>query len=370
MNEIFRAPSDTTPASTSQPGTGVSQGVASIVGALPAAAVVLDHDGRVIVANSIASSYGIIKCGRLAHPKLSKLVARWSRTAQPKEGRLRLAPGPLGRPERRLTVRVSPLGGGRLLVLVDDHSETERLDSVRREFLGNVSHELKTPTFAIGLLTEAIHAAAYDPARVRHFAAKLTEEVERLTALTHDVIELTRVQSTDPLADATFVKVSEVIDEAIERNRLAAQSAGITIRRRQETSPLVLGKHSVLVSAVNNLILNAIQHSTSGTHVKVNVEVADEIVEISVKDFGEGIKARELDRIFERFYRVDEARSRETGGSGIGFALVKHSVQSHGGEVRARSRRGDGSTFTIRLPQAHRSPQLGATTVIQKEEPA
>lgn len=370
MIEILRAPSDGAPPSASQQGTAVSQGVASIVGALPAAAVVLDPDGNVIVANSIASSYGLIESGRLAHPKLAKLIARWSGAAQPKEGRLRLAPGPLGRPERRLTVRVSPLGDQRRLVLVDDHSETERLDSVRREFLGNVSHELKTPTFAIGLLTEAIHAAADDPDRVRHFAAKLMEEVERLTALTHDVIELTRVQSTDPLADATFVEVSEVIDEAIERNRLTAQSAGITIRRNQDASPLVLGKHSVLVSAVNNLILNAIQHSTSGNHVQVNVDVVDEIVEIAVRDFGEGIKSRELDRIFERFYRVDEARSRETGGNGIGLAIVKHSAQSHGGEVRAQSRRGDGSTFTIRLPQAHGSPQLGAPAVTQKGDPA
>lgn len=370
MNEIHRTPTGGTPPNPTPPGAAVSQGVASIVGALPAAAVVLDNDGDVVIANSIASDYGLIESGRLAHPKLSKLVARWSGSGKPKEGRLRLAPGPLGRPERQLTVRVSPLGDGRRLVLVDDHSETERLNSVRREFLGNISHELKTPIFAIGLLTEAIHAAAEDPMRVRHFAEKLTEEIERLTALTHDVIELTRVQSTDPLADATLVKVCGVIDEAIERNRLTAQSADVEIRRKQKVSPLVLGKHSVLVSAVNNLILNAIQHSAPGTHIKVGVEVVDDIVEISVKDFGEGIKPRELDRIFERFYRIDEARSRENGGSGIGLAIVKHSVQSHGGEVRARSRRGDGSTFTIRLPQAHEPPRAGAPSTTKKEKSA
>ena len=351
-------------------GTAVSQGVELIVGALPAAAVVLDHEGNVIVANSIASSYGLIESGRLAHPKLSKLVARWSGSGKPKEGRLRLASGPLGRPERQLTVRASPLGDGRRLVLVDDHSETERLNSVRREFLGNVSHELKTPIFAIGLLTEAIHAAAEDPARVRRFADKLTEEVERLTALTHDVIELTRVQSTDALADATQVEVRKVIDEAVERNRLTAQSAGVRIHQKQKISPVVLGKHSVLVSAVNNLILNAIQHSAPDTHIEVNVEVVDDIVEISVKDFGDGIKAGELDRIFERFYRIDEARSRETGGSGIGLAIVKHSVQSHGGEVRARSRPGDGSTFTIRLPEAQKPTSATALTPANQEDPA
>lgn len=325
-----------------------------MVAALPSAAVVVDARGTVILANSIATSYGLIDAGRLGHPELSEVVTRCAESGRPKDGRLRLARGPLGGPELQLTVRVSLLGDGQLLLLADDHSEAERLNSVRRDFLGNISHELKTPIGAIGLLSEAIHSAAEDPVQVRRFADKLTAEVERLTALTHDVIELTRAQSTDALSGASLVKVRKVIDEAMERNRLAAQSAGVRIHREQDVSPLVLGQHSVLVSAVNNLILNAIQHSSPGSHVDVTVRVVDDVVEISVQDYGEGIPPHELDRIFERFYRVDEARSRLTGGSGIGLAIVKHSVQSHGGDVRAWSRPGDGSTFTIRLAQAHR----------------
>ena len=352
-----------------QRGPAVSKGVELIVGALPSAALVLDAEGGVIVANSIANSYGLVRSGRLAHPKLSKLLVRWSGSSKPKEGRLRLAPGPLGRPQY-LTLRVSPLEDGCRLVLVDDHSEAERLASVRREFLGNVSHELKTPTFAIGLLTEAIHAAAEDPTQVRRFSEKLSEEVARLTALTHDVIELTRIQSADVLADGALVDVGKVIDEAVERNRLTAESAGVRIRWKQQVSPSVLGKHSVLVSAVSNLVLNAIQHSALGTEIEVDVGAVKDIVEISVKDFGEGIKPSEIDRIFERFYRVDEARSRETGGSGIGLAIVKHSAQSHGGEVRVRSRPGDGSTFTIRLPEAPRPAATTPAPSLREEHPA
>jgi len=334
--------------------TAVSQGVALVVAALPSAAIVVDADSTVILANSIATSYGLINSGRLGHPELSSVVTRCAQSGKPKDGRLRLARGPLGGPELQLTVRVSLLGDGQLLVLADDHSEAERLNSVRRDFLGNISHELKTPIGAIGLLSEAMHSAAEDPVQVRHFAEKLIAEVERLTALTHDFIELTRAQSTDALADATLVKVRDVIDEALERNRLAAQSAGVEVRRQQEGSPLVLGQHSVLVSAVNNLILNAIQHSSPGSHVEITVRVVDDVVEISVRDYGEGIEPHDLDRIFERFYRVDKARSRLTGGSGIGLAIVKHSVQSHGGDVRVWSRPGDGSTFTIRLAHAHK----------------
>lgn len=338
-------------------GAYAPEGVALVVAALPSAAVVVDDDGGVVLANSLAMSYGLIDSGSLGHPELAAVVARCSEHGKPQHGQLRLARGPLGGPELQLTVRVSLLGEGQLLVLADDHSEAERINSVRRDFLGNISHELKTPIGAIGLLSEAIHLAADDPDRVRGFADKLTEEVDRLATLTHDVIELTRTQSTDALADARVVKIHRVLDEAMERNQFAAQSAGVEIRRYQEDSPVVLGQHSVLVTAVKNLILNAIQHSTPGSHVDVGVRVVDEIVEISVRDFGEGIEPHALERIFERFYRVDEARSRKTGGSGIGLAIVKHSVQSHGGDVRAWSRPGDGATFTIRLAQARGAQQ-------------
>lgn len=327
----------------------------------------LDGEGNVILTNSIATSYGLIDAGRLGHPELSAVVARCAKSGKPQKRELRLARGPLGGPEMHLTVRVLLLGHGQFLMLAEDHSEAERLNSVRRDFLGNISHELKTPIGAIGLLTEAIHSAAEDPARVRRFADKLTEEVERLTALTHDVINLTRAQSIDALADATLVKVHKVIDEAMERNRLAAQSAGVEIHRKQKVSPLVLGKHSVLVSAVKNLILNAIQHSSPGSHIEVSVRVVDDVVEISVRDFGEGIEPNELERIFERFYRVDEARSRQTGGSGIGLAIVKHSVQSHGGDVRAWSSPGSGSIFTIRLARAMKPASATTSTPTIKE---
>lgn len=335
--------------------TAVPEGIALVISALPSAAVVVDTDGHVALANSAASSFGLVTAGRLGHPELAALAARCVERGKPQTGELRLARGPLGGPELQLTVRVSLLAQGQLLLLADDHSEAERLDSVRRDFLGNISHELKTPLGAISLLSEAIHSAAEDPRRVRRFADQLTTEIERLSSLTQDVIELTRAQSIDALADADLVKVRKVVGEALERNRLAAMSADVRIHVRQESSPLVLGQHSALVSAVHNLILNAIQHSPAGSTVEVSVRVVDAVVEIAVNDSGKGIEPHELERIFERFYRIDEARSRHSGGTGIGLAIVKHSVQSHGGDVRAWSRPGDGSTFTIRLAEAHRA---------------
>ena len=334
------------------PSGGVPEGVAQVLAALPSAAVVLAADGTVALASPAAASYGLVNAGRLRHAELVALVDRSRLRGKTEVGELRLARGPLGGPELQLRVRVAALGDGLMLLLADDHSEAERVDAVRRDFLANISHELKTPVGAIGLLTEAIESAADDPARVRRFAAQLAEEASRLAHLTHDVIELTRAQSTDALSGARLVKVRKVLDEALDRNRLAAQSAGVEIVRRQDGSPQVLGQHGQLVSAVHNLILNAIQHSPAGSRVVVSVRVVDGVVEISVTDEGEGIEPHELERIFERFYRVDEARSRHAGGSGIGLAIVKHSVQSHGGDVRAWSRPGEGSTFTIRLAEA------------------
>ncbi len=312
----------------------------------------MSYDGEVALANPAAISFGLVSGGRLGHRELEELTEKCVERAKPQEGQLRLARGPLGGPELQLTVRVSALGDGHLLVLADDHSEAERLNSVRRDFLGNISHELKTPVGAISLLSEAINSAAEDPERVRRFSSQLTAEVERLAALTQDVIELTRAQSIDALADASLVKIRKVITEALERNRLTAQSAGVTIEVHQESSPAVLGQHAALVSAVHNLIRNAIQHSPPGSTIEVSTRVVDGVVEIAVKDSGEGIEPHALERIFERFYRVDEARSRHAGGTGIGLAIVKHSVQSHGGDVRAWSRPGEGATFTIRLAEA------------------
>lgn len=330
----------------------IPEGAAQVLAALPSAAVVLADDGSVVLASPAAVSYGLVDAGRLGHAELAALVQRSRARGKTEVGELRLARGPLGGPALQLRVRVTALSETHMLLLADDHSEAERVDSVRRDFLANISHELKTPVGAIGLLTEAIESAADDPQRVRRFASQLAEESRRLAHLTQDVIELTRAQSTDALAGARLVKVRKVVDEALDRNRLAAQAAEVEVVRQQQSSPAVLGQHGQLVSAVHNLILNAIQHSPSGSKVTVGVQVVEGIVEISVTDEGEGIDAHELERIFERFYRVDEARSRHGGGSGIGLAIVKHSVQSHGGDVRAWSRPGEGSTFTIRLAEA------------------
>jgi two-component system sensor histidine kinase SenX3 len=330
----------------------VPDGVDQVLDALESAGVVLDPSNNVIKASPGATALGLVWNGLLVHPHLVELVDRVRRGGDPITEDCELSRGPFGDVSIRLSVRVARLGSRYVLLLAEDRTESFRLDAVRRDFVANISHELKTPIGAVGLLAEALDGASDDPDQVRRFAHRLSEESQRLARITQDIIELSRLQAADALGDAERVSVKGVVSAAVDQNRVAADARHIELAMRGDKAAQVLGNEKLLVTAVHNLIANAIQYSPDESRVGIGVRTVDGIVEIAVTDQGEGIPEEDLDRVFERFFRVDQARSRNTGGTGLGLSIVKHAVQNHGGEVRVWSQPGRGSTFTIRLPEA------------------
>jgi two-component system sensor histidine kinase SenX3 len=248
---------------------------------------------------------------------------------------------------------VAPLTeDGLILVLVSDESEARRIDAVRRDFVANVSHELKTPIGALGLLSEAILGAKNQPEEVVRFATKMQNEAKRLTELVQEIIDLSRLQSSDPLQKAFPVEIEDIIREAINQAQISAEARGITIELGALQNATVIGDRDQLIAAVHNLVENAINYSPENTKVSVTSSIRDGLIEISITDQGIGIAESELGRIFERFYRVDPARSRQTGGTGLGLSIVKHVALNHGGDVKVWSKENVGSTFSILLPIA------------------
>jgi two-component system sensor histidine kinase SenX3 len=273
------------------------------------------------------------------------------REDQSQQGNIEIPRGPVGEGVKNLLVKVTPLGkDGLVLIVADDVSEGDRIDSVRRDFVANISHELKTPIGALSILSEAVLQASDDPAMVKHFAAKMGDTANRLTELVQQIISLSRLQDADPLTDAAAVDISWAIKSAVDQSQTNADARGIIISFDAEVEANVFGDHEQLVMALHNLIENAINYSPEKTKVAISTRVVANLVEIVVKDQGIGIAEREQTRIFERFYRVDPARSRETGGTGLGLSIVKHVVANHGGDVSVWSQIGEGSTFTLRLP--------------------
>ncbi len=230
---------------------------------------------------------------------------------------------------------------------------------MRRDYDANLSHELKTPNGALRQLSEAVGDAADDPAAVRHFAARMEREAVRLTTLVQEIIDLSRLQVADALHAPQPVAVDDVVAEAVDRVSLAAQRKRIEVGVGGDHGAVVYGHHNLLVTAVRNLVDNAIAYSPDATRVTVFVRRAGGLVEVAVSDQGLGIPAAEQERIFERFYRVDPARSRATGGTGLGLSIVKHVAANHGGDVTLWSVEGQGSTFTLRLPDS--AQPAGAT---------
>ena len=332
--------------------SGVPDGVDAVIDALESAGIVIDASNNVVKASPGALAFGLVWNGSLVHPQLADLVDRVRRTDEAITDEVELARGPFGDANMNLSVRVARLGARYMLLLAEDRTESHRLDAVRRDFIANISHELKTPIGAVGLLAEALQAASKEPDQVRRFAKRLSKEADRLGRITREVIELSRLQAADPLIRAELVDIDEVVALAVDQNRVPADSAGVTIVSGGATGAEVYGDGALLVTALHNLIANAIQYSPDGSRVGVGVSMVDGVVEIAVTDQGAGIPEDELERVFERFFRTDPARSRHTGGSGLGLSIVKHAVQNHGGDVRVWSQVGSGSTFTIRLPQA------------------
>ncbi|MFE5671272.1 sensor histidine kinase [Agromyces sp. NPDC056523] len=332
----------------------IPDGVDQVLDVLESAGVVLDPSNNVLRASPGALVLGLVRNQMLVHPELLELVASVRRTGEPIATELEVTRGPFSDATMQLAVRVARLGTRFVLLLADDRTESHRLDEVRRDFIANISHELKTPIASVSLLAEALDHAADEPEQVRRFAHRLSVESKRLGHITGEVIELSRLQASDALRPDVLLDVDRVVAAAVDQNRVVAAAKGVDVRVRAKSHAEVYGDEALLVVAVHNLVANAIAYSSEGGRVGVGVRVDGDAVEISVADQGIGIATEELDRVFERFYRVDQARSRNTGGSGLGLSIVKHTVQNHGGDVRVWSRPGKGSTFTVRLPLAER----------------
>jgi two-component system sensor histidine kinase SenX3 len=345
------------PAGSSVPAAGgLSPGATDVLDALRSATVVLDDDDRVVRASPTAHLLGLVRSDRLTAEPL-ETAAGFVRT----RGDYRSVEVEVDRGRTRGGVRVVraevvPLPGGLVLVTADDVTESRRLDAVRRDFVANVSHELKTPVGALSLLAEAVADAKDEPDTVERFAGRMQAEGARLTELVNELIELSRLQDPGRPLQIESVDVDAVVDEAVDAVRTAATAKDITVDRGEPSGLRLRAERAQVVTALRNLLANAVAYSPEATRVGVGVSTGDDgLVEISVTDQGVGISAEEQERVFERFYRVDQARSRGTGGTGLGLAIVKHVAARHGGEVTLWSLEGSGSTFTLRLPREARA---------------
>ncbi|SOD70679.1 two-component system sensor histidine kinase SenX3 [Jatrophihabitans sp. GAS493] len=357
------------PAATAASVTEVSQTPAAadqlpslVINALSNAVIVVNRSEQVILANPAARSMGLLNADRLDFDELTQLVRDCMIGARSSTGLIDLPLDRLGREPIALSVTAVPLPDAQapervaaVALLLDDVSETRRLEDVRRDFVANVSHELKTPVGALTLLAEAVQEAADDPEAVQRFAGRMQHEGARLGRLVRELIELSRLQGAEPLPGGDCVDITDVLDEAQDRTRLVADQAGIEVISRSVGDLKVRGNEGQLTTAVANLVDNAIAYSPRGTRVALSARLgrdaeAKPCVEISVSDQGIGLAESDLARVFERFYRVDPARSRATGGTGLGLAIVKHVATNHGGTISVWSVEGAGSTFTIRLP--------------------
>ncbi|PPG39129.1 two-component sensor histidine kinase [Rathayibacter rathayi] len=344
---------------------GLPEGIEAIIDAVGSPAFVTDPSHNVLKASTRALALGLVSQDTLLHPDLVAIVGRVRRFGDDIVQDLELVTSPLSDAAVTLVVHATRLGSRYVLVIAEDHTEARRLEAVRRDFVANISHELKTPIGAVGLLAEALDSAADDPQQVRRFAHRLTQESHRLAKITREIIELSRLQSADVAGSAEVLRVDDVVTAALETTHVLAESHNVTLVRGGMKKAYVVGQEKMLVSALHNLLANAIQYSPAGSRVGIGVRSTGGVVEIAVTDQGIGIPEEDLDRVFERFYRVDQARSRHTGGTGLGLSIVKHAVQNHGGDVRVWSKPGRGSTFTIRLPETDpaKTPLTAATPI-------
>lgn len=328
----------------------LAAGADAVLSVLAASTIVLDSSDEIVRRSAQALELGILDGTDRLHPEeLTELVRQVRRDGQVRESdvilRHRRAP------DTHVHVRVAPLGSGLVLIAAQDRTHERRVEAIRRDFVANVSHELKTPIGALNLLAEAVGEARDEPEAVERFSARMQTESERLTRLVQQIIDLSRLQNDTLSTDATTVKVGELVAEACEHSATEAEGKHIRLLTSVQPELLVQGDRAQLHAAVSNLVENAVTYSPEGSRVAVTAEEYEGDVRISVTDHGVGIPESELDRIFERFYRVDPARARTSGGTGLGLSIVKHVAASNGGTVEVWSEPGSGSTFTLVLPE-------------------
>ncbi|MGA5303526.1 sensor histidine kinase [Nucisporomicrobium flavum] len=350
--------------------------------------VVLDADDHPVLVNPAARAMGLLRSGGApgtiaAHPILRTLAGQVRRTGVRREveldlprGRAGNASAPLG-----LHLRAVALNATHVAVEAADVTESHRLARVRRDFVANVSHELKTPIGALQLLAEALldatelpgsapEAQSEDLIAARRFADRIHHESARMGRLVNELLELTRLQGAEPLPTPEPVALDWVIAEVVDRTRTTAAAKNIEVVYTGPKGATVYGSDSQVATAVTNLVENAIAYSGEDTRVALTMRQDDEWIEIDVTDQGIGIAPHDVDRIFERFYRADQARSRSTGGTGLGLAIVKHIATNHGGRVDVSSTLGGGSTFTLRLPARPPESPLPLPAAIEIESGA
>lgn len=340
-----------------QPEPELDDGLVRTLAVLRSAAVVLDAEDRVLRASPPAHALGLVRDGRLVHPAMRDLVDAVRRDGVIRDEEVDVPRGPVGAGRLLVQARVAQVTPEHVLLLAEDLTKQRRLEAIRRDFVVNVSHELKTPVGALSLLAETVQDAADDPEAVRRFTGRMQAEAQRLSALVHEIIELSRLQATGALEELAPVEVDDVVAEAVDRARTGADAKHVRLAAGGAAGVSVFGDHNLLVTAVRNLLDNAVAYSPEGTQVAVGVKRRGDLVEIAVVDEGIGIDPADQERVFERFYRVDPARSRDTGGTGLGLSIVKHVAADHGGDVSVWSQPGRGSTFTLRLPVA--DPRTG-----------
>lgn len=341
--------------STEQSGITVSQMLDRIVSQSPIGIVVVDTFRDVVYVNDRAQELGLVR-ERLLDDRAWTAAERTLATGEPVG--FDLSPRKPNRPGRAgLSIR----GHVQLLteedrrfavVYVDDQSEHARMEATRRDFVANVSHELKTPVGAMGVLAEAVLASSDEPDTVKRFAEKMVTESNRLANMVGELIELSRLQGGERLPDLGVVDVDLVVSEALSRHKVPADNADIAITTDAPTGFQVLGDETLLVTAIANLVSNAIAYSPNGSPVSISRRRRGGNIEIAVTDRGIGIAPADQERVFERFFRVDKARSRATGGTGLGLAIVKHVAANHNGSIRLWSQPGTGSTFTLSIPES------------------
>jgi len=334
----------------------VAPSLVAALKALDRESIILDSSGYIRYETNKISLLNLAKDNKILSEELLALVRVVRRTGKTQEGSIEVARGPIGEGKRDLQITAALIDNeGSVLVIIDDEGEKQRIDAIRRDFITNISHELKTPIQALSLNSDALLEIKDEPDQVVLFANKIKTQTIRLNDLVKEIINLSKIQDSDPLDMAHNVEISNVIAEAVDQCEVLAEARKISINLDGVQNAVVVGNREQLVMAVHNLVENAINYSSEGTNVVISSKLDDGLIEILVKDQGLGIAEENLDRIFERFYRVDPARSRATGGTGLGLSIVKHVITNHGGEVKVWSSMGVGSTFAIRLPIANES---------------